>query len=173
MRTNSCVKPLLERRSIRSFKDKPVSAELLLKAVDIARHAPSAHNRQPWKFIVITRRDTLRELADAAPGGAPLYEAPAGIAVIGDVEAAPHTYLIDCSVAATYLWLALHCLGLGAVWIEMHGNRRAELILHTPPGKRVVAIFAVGWPAEKPKPPSRKSLEEVTYLEDYGRPIKI
>ncbi len=172
MRSGDCVKPLLERRSVRRFEDRPVPLETLLEAVDVARHAPSAYNRQPWEFILITRRETLRRLAETAAGGAPLRYAPAGVAVVGDTRVSPHTYVIDCSIAATYLWLALHCLGLGAVWIEVYGNERAEELLRVPPGKRLVALFAVGWPAVRPRPTPRRSLEELVHLEEYGKHLE-
>ena len=162
------MKPLLERRSIRLYRDEDVPLQLLLKAVDIARHAPSAYNRQPWSFIIVKRRETLDRLAATAGGGAPLRRARAAIAVVADPARAPHTHLIDASVAATYLWLALHCLGLGAVWIEVYGNGEAARILGVPEEKVLAALFAVGWPAVRPRPTPRRRLEDLVYLERYG-----
>ena len=67
---------IFKRRSIRRFVDRPVEkekVELLLKA---AMAAPSASNRQPWRFVVITRRELLNKLADIHRYAKMLYEAP-------------------------------------------------------------------------------------------------
>ena len=53
---------LLTRRSIRRFEDKEVPLDLLVKAVDVARFAPSAHNNQPWEFIIVTDKNRLEAL---------------------------------------------------------------------------------------------------------------
>jgi len=169
MNERTCLKPLLERRSIRRFRDEGVPLSKLVEAVEAARHAPSAYNRQPWSFIIIRDRGKIGELASAAPGGVPLRRAPAALAVVVDTRVAPHTHVIDGAVAATYLWLALTCMGLGAVWVEVYGNRRVEEALGLPGHVRAVALFAVGWPAESPPPRPRRPLEELVYLDEYGR----
>jgi len=53
------------RRSIRRYVDKPVPRELIEKILDAARWAPSAHNRQPWRFAIIEHANTKRALAAA------------------------------------------------------------------------------------------------------------
>ncbi len=170
MSVEECVKPLLERRSIRRFEDREVPDELLLKAIDIARYAPSARNSQPWHFIIIKDRSKLEELSELHVGASPLKNARAAIVVLADMEASPHSYIADGAIAATYLWLALHCLGLGAVWIQT--LRNVEEVRHAvgAPGNYVpVAILAIGYPAEKPSPKPRKGLKEIVSLERFGR----
>ena len=52
------------RRSIRSFADRAVGRADLTRVLEAARWAPSNHNRQPWKFIVLDDRPQIRKLAN-------------------------------------------------------------------------------------------------------------
>ncbi|HSA05533.1 MAG TPA: nitroreductase family protein, partial [Tenuifilaceae bacterium] len=77
MELNSTIKTILERKSVRSFENKPIGInqlELILKA---GMAAPSARNLQPWAFIVVTDRDTMNTLADRLPYAKMLHEASA------------------------------------------------------------------------------------------------
>ncbi len=53
------------RRSVRKFQDKPVPEDLLLKALELATWAPNGGNYQPWKFLIITRKELIHKMADA------------------------------------------------------------------------------------------------------------
>jgi len=61
-------KTVLERRSVRNFKDDPVPESLIRRVLEAGRFAPSAGNHQPWKFVVVTDKDFIRELEEAAHG---------------------------------------------------------------------------------------------------------
>ncbi|MFN3268378.1 MAG: nitroreductase family protein, partial [Zestosphaera sp.] len=72
-----------------------------------------------------------------------------------------------------YFWLALHCMELGAVWIQTLRNINELLeFVNAPQNYVPVALFAIGWPAEQPEPKGRKQLKEITYLEKYGESIE-
>ena len=166
--SEACIKPLLERRSIRRFKSEGVPLDLVLKAIDVARYAPSARNSQPWEFIIIRSREILDSLATLHPGARPLKTASLAIAIIADHNKSKSA-IIDTSLAAMQLWLALHCLGLGAVWIQTVGyNETLHNILGYPEHMECIGILAVGWPAEKPSPKPRRPLEEIVHFDKYG-----
>ncbi len=166
----ACLEFLLGRRSVRVFEDREVPLELVLKAIDVARYAPSAKNSQPWEFVVVRRRDLLDKLSEIHPGAVPLKNANLAVVVLADRERSPTSYLVDAALAAMYLWLALHCLGLGVVWIQTLRNvEEVRRIIGAPDHLTPVAILAIGWPAEKPRPRPRRSLEEIVHLETYGR----
>jgi len=170
----ACIEPLLERRSIRRFKDEEVPLDLVLKALDVARYAPSARNSQPWEFIIIRSRKLLDSLATLHPGATPLKTASLAIAILADHNRSKSA-TIDASLAAMQLWLALHCLGLGAVWIQAVGySETLRNILGYPEHMECIGILAVGWPAEKPSPKPRRPLEEIVHFDKYGEkePIK-
>ncbi len=165
-----CREFLISRRSIRKFEPKEVPLELVLKAIEIARYAPSAKNVQPWYFVIVRDREKMARLAKIHPGAKPLENASLAIVVLADSYASPVSYLVDGAIAATYLWLALHCLGLGAVWIQTLRNiEEVRNVVNAPQNLVPVAILAVGYPAEKPEPKPRKSVEEITFFEEYGR----
>lgn len=165
----TCVEFLLKRRSIRVFKDEEVPLEILLKAVDVARYAPSARNSQPWRFIVIRDTKRLKELSGILQHAKPLSAAKAAILVLANTEESPTSYMVDASLAAMYLWLALHCAGLGAVWIQTLRNvEDLRRFADAPPNYIPIALLAIGWPAEQPEPKKRKDLSEVVYLDRYG-----
>ncbi len=164
-----CIEALLTRRSIREYLDKPVPRKALLKAIDIARYAPSAKNTQPWRFIIVDDPKILVKLSKIHGGAKPLEKARTAIVVASNREESPTSYLVDGSLATMYLWLALHCLGYGAVWIQtLRNTREIQEILELPVNLVPVAILTIGYPNEKPEPKPRKKLEDITYINKYG-----
>lgn len=163
---------LKSRRSIRKFKREKPPLDLILKAIDIARFAPSARNSQPWRFIVINDNKLIEKLSTIHPGAKPLGSAPLAIATVCHINESPTSYMVDCANATTYLLLALHALGLGAVWIQSLRNvDELKEALKLPSDAIPVALVAVGYPDEAPEPKNRKSLEEIVYLNEYGRKV--
>jgi nitroreductase len=168
-----CKEFLLTRRSVRKFKKDDVPTELLLEAIDIARFAPSARNGQPWEYVVVKDKETREKLGQVHRWARCASEAPAAIVVLADTRLAPDSYMIDGSLAAMYLWLALHCLGLGAVWLHtVPVADRIREIVGAPEHLYPVALFAVGYPDEKPEPKSRKPLSEIVHLDRYGSRLR-
>lgn len=164
---------LRSRRSIRKFKPEPVPMETLLDILDTARYAPSAHNSQPWRFIIVDDPGIKDRLSRIHGGARPLRLAPQGIVVVADKEASPDSYLIDAANAAIYIQLAAHAHGLGTVWIQtMRNIEEIRRILGLPENHVPVAILAIGYPDEKPRLRERIPLEEITYRNTYGKPIR-
>ncbi|UNQ73829.1 nitroreductase family protein [Infirmifilum sp. NZ] len=157
-----CSEFLLSRRSVRKFTGEPVPEELVRRALELARFAPSAHNRQPWRFYVVRDKSKLEHLARIHRWSKPIEGAQLAIAVFSDSSASPDSHLVDGSIAATYLWLALHCVGLTTVWIyTLNAVEEIRRILGAPSNLYPIAIFPVGFPAESPPPRPRKPLEEL------------
>lgn len=170
--SNACIEALLKRRSIRVFKDAEVPLETVLKAIEVARYAPSAGNRQPWRFVIIRESKRIEDLAKILRHSRPLVNAKVAVLVLANKEESPTSYMVDASLAAMYFWLALHCMGLGAVWIQTLRNVNELLEFVNAPQEYVpIALFAIGWPAEQPEPRERRQLSEITYLEKYGGSI--
>ncbi|WP_241422268.1 nitroreductase family protein [Candidatus Contubernalis alkaliaceticus] len=155
------------RRSIRNFQSSPVEEEKILQLIDCARLAPSARNVQPWKFIVVTdkeTRDILSQMLDTARfvSGAPLC-----IAVFCQ---GTKYYLEDGCAATMNILLASEAMGLGACWIA--GDKKAygpavQKLLGVPEGFKLVSLIAVGYPVELPGTKSKKTLEEVICRERF------
>lgn len=160
---------IFKRRSIRKFINQPVEREkvdLLLKA---AMAAPSASNRQPWQFVVITRRTTLDRIAEVHPYAKMLMEAPLCICLCGRNEV--KHWVQDCSAAMENLLLAAANIDLGGVWLGVHPNpeREAEVreLLALPPDITPLGLAALGYPGEEKDSQTRYDAEKVHY-EVYG-----
>jgi Nitroreductase len=163
---------LKSRRSIRRFKPEPPPKELILKAIDTARYAPSAKNSQPWRFIIVDDPDLKNKLASIHFSAIPLYNAPLAIVVVCQIDESPTSYMLDCANSTLYLLLALHALGLGAVWIQALRNiEEIKQALLIPNNAIPVAIIAVGYPDETPQHRPRKPLSEIVYLNKYGNKV--
>ncbi len=153
---------IFARRSIREYTQEPVSDENIEMLLKAAMAAPSASNRKPWQFIVVTRRETLDALAENHPHGKMLFEAPLCISVCGDLTEMERYWVQDCSAATENLLLAATALGLGAVWLGVYprDERVAAVrpILNLPDHITPLNVVSIGHPAEEK--PSRTQYDE-------------
>jgi len=138
------------RRSIRKYHRRDVPDEKLTQVLEAGRWAPSAHNSQPRKFIVIKDEKTRKELARIAPYGSFLAEAPVAIAVIIDPSSSNHP-VEDGAAATQNMLLAACALGLGSCWIGSYGSgyeARAKQILGVPSDRRLLSMISLGYAAD-------------------------
>lgn len=160
---------LRTRRSIRKFEDRPVPEEMVREILDAAMMAPSAGNAQPWQFVVVNDRATLDDMADLHPYIKMVKQATLGIIVCGDLskEKFPGYWVQDCSAAMQNMLLAIHGLGLGAVWTgiyPMEDRVAAFRKMFNMPEQVIPLGFApIGWPAQNPKSESRFLEERIHY----------
>ncbi len=147
---------IYSRRSIRRYTEEPVSEEQIKTLLEAAMAAPSASNRKPWHFVVVTERETLDRLAEAHKYAKMLHEAPVCISVCGDQSVSERFWVQDCSAATENLLLAATALGLGAVWCGVYPRQeRVEAISKILGIEAPVVplnIIAVGHPAEEKEP---------------------
>ncbi|MEM3407738.1 MAG: nitroreductase family protein [Nitrososphaerota archaeon] len=165
------------RRSIRAFQEKEIPEEFIEKILDSARWAPSAGNTQPWEFIIVKDKELKMKLAEAAYGQYFIVEAPLVIVVCTNIRKSSSRYgsrgetlysIQDAAAATQNILLSIHALGLGACWIGAFSEEKVSLILNIPKYVRPVAILPIGYPAEKPSPPSKRRIDEITFFEKYG-----
>jgi len=143
------------RRSVRWYQDKPVSNELIEQAVRAATLAPSACNRQPFRFYVSNDAAKAADIAQCAGGTGGFHDnLPCVIAVVGDLGSYPeardrHVIYIDGSLAAMQLMLAFESLGLSTCPINWPDIEEAERQLAKKLGlayhERTVMLLAVGY----------------------------
>jgi nitroreductase len=156
------MKAIMTRRSIRAFKNTPVTEGQIKILLEAAMNAPSAGDGRPWHFIVTTDRAKIDALADTVDEGNPMFkQAQAAILVCLDesLEGFKGFGVQDCSCAAQNLHLAAHDMGLGTVWIAVIGVlprvAGCRTILGVPEHIKPFAIFPLGWPDEKLEPEYR------------------
>ncbi len=145
----------VRRRSVRWYLQKPVPLALIDKAVNSAALAPSACNRQPFRFIVSTEAKSATRIAECAGGTAGFaQQLPAIIVVVGDLSAYPlerdrHLIYIDGALASMQLMLAAETLGLSTCpinWPDVDSaEKRIRDLLELPPHERVVMLIAIGY----------------------------
>ncbi|HEU4571995.1 MAG TPA: nitroreductase family protein [Candidatus Limnocylindrales bacterium] len=172
------VRPLIRTRQYRDFTDEPVEPEALDAIVDAARWSGSSQNTQPWRFIVIRNRDTLRTLAEAGlPQTRSLQTATAAIAIaMPDDKSRAVSHAFDEGRAAERILIAASMLGLGAgiAWIRGDVRDRAKQLLALPDDRFVRTLMSIGHPtdaARAPKSPrgqARLPREEVVFEERWG-----
>jgi flavin reductase (DIM6/NTAB) family NADH-FMN oxidoreductase RutF/nitroreductase len=152
------------RKSVRSYTNRPVSRELLSELVKAGMAAPSAVDKRPWAFVAITDRAMLDKLADVLPYAQMLREATAAIVVCGDMNKAlsgdlQAYWVQDCSAATQNILLAAESMGLGAVWTGVHPVVDREKvvvdILGAPEHIVPLNVIAVGYPAGLQKPKNK------------------
>lgn len=169
---------LIRRRGmVRSFKERPVEHEKLIKILTSAVRAPSAGHLQPWEFIVVKDEQVKRSLAEAALKQMFIAEAPVVIVTCVDTERSASRYgdrgrrfysIIDGSYASLLILLAARDLGLGACFVGAYKDDEVARILELPAHVRPIGIIPIGYPAERPPRYERLQLEQVVHLNRYG-----
>ena len=161
-----------ERYSVRAYKNKEIPTDSLNKILESARLAPSASNRQQWKFIVIRDPDRRKALARAAANQEFVGEAPVVIAAVSldpvhIMRCGVPEYAVDIAIAIDHMTLQAVELGLGSCWICAFSQEEVKRILNIPDKYKVVALLPIGYPSDTPSPKIRKSIKEVVCYETF------
>jgi nitroreductase len=163
MDTFTCIR---KRREIREFLDKPIPEGALHMILEAGRLAPSSKNSQPWHFIVIKNRDTLRRISELTPTGPHIAKAPLAIAVAMDCAKLPE---IDGARAIQNMVLAAWDIGIGACWITNFYEDGVKETLGVPQRMKLVSVIPFGYPIESKtsRKKIRKPLEEIVHYEKF------
>ena len=163
-----------ERRSVRAYTDEKVSERDVERLIEAARWAPSAGNIQPWAFVVVKEVETKRKLSYATLNQTFIQKAPVVIVVCADVTRSSRIYgsrgeklysLQDTAAATENILLAAQELGLATCWVGAFRENEVAKAVKAPRNLRPVAMVAVGYPAERPATPQKRSVNEIVH---YG-----
>ena len=195
-----------ERRSVRKYLPRQVPSELVEDVLIAAGWAPSAHNSQPWRFVVLADASVKRRLADAMADAWAADLAKDGAKVDAKmreerVEAFANApvLILACSTmdglrkfpdekrqmcerdlamqslgaAMQNLLLVAHAEGLGACWFCAPGlcKETVRKVLKIPDAVEPEAFVIMGYPAETPSVPPKKSLAEYCFMDEWGRKL--
>jgi nitroreductase len=174
------------RRSIRKYTSDPILKEDLEIILEAIRWAPSWVNSQCWEVIIVAEKERREKLAEAFspknPGVKALLTAPTVIVMAGKKGVSGYYkgkavtiygdwFMFDVALAMQNLALAAHSRGLGTVDLGYFDHEKVARLLEVPEDIQVVAMTPLGYPADAPKPPSRKSLTDFVSYEKFGRRI--
>jgi len=157
--------------AVRSYQDTSVPDTLVRRIVEAGRLTGSALNAQPWHFIVVRERETLRRLGALASSGPYVAQAPLAVVVATDKT----RYAVsDASRAIQSMMLTAWADGVGSNWVGFGGLEKVKPLLNVPAGVDVLAIIAFGYPtrAVGRGKKQRKSLRQIAHLERFGQPLE-
>jgi len=140
-----------QRKSIRSYRPDPIAPEILDRVLEAGRLAPSAKNRQSWRFIVVTEESRRNRIQDAAFGQDYVGRAPAIIAccttnIEYKMPNGQLSYPVDLAIASTYMTIQAQHEGLGTCMVTTFREEEVKSVLTVPYSMRVVMMVTVGWP---------------------------
>ena len=160
--------------AVREFQDKdvpPESVRSIRSIVEAGRLSGSSMNRQPWHFIVVQNRESLRQLGALAKTGP--YIAQAALAVVVAIERTPFS-VSDGSRAIQSMMLTAWAEGVGSNWVGFMGMTEVKPALGIPDELDVLAIIPFGYPVKAVGKgrKNRKPLSEVAHRERFGQPFQ-
>lgn len=155
------------RRSIRRYKDTPISKELLEEILKAATLAPSSMNKKPVELIIVDNRDTLSKLEKCKNRGTiALKTCPVAIVIIGDSEKSD-VWVEDSSIVSSYIQLQAEALGLGSCWIQLRkrqgerddSEKEVKEVLNIPNNFGVLSILTLGYKDEEKTSYDEKNID--------------
>ena len=153
---------ILTRRSIRRYENKDIPEEVLQQILETGRQAPSAANRQPIHFVIVTDRDILKNLCDNLINRFVKY-APVAIVGFADIKSflTGKWAVVDTTIAMQNMVIAAWTLGIGSCWIGACNEKKVKELLKIPDKWKFVALLTLGYPAEQPKQRKKKPIDKM------------
>lgn len=162
-----------KRKSVRAFDKKEVPEDVINRIMDTARIAPSAKNRQEWRFIIVKDGEKKKQLSAAAKNQSFIKDASVVLVCCGIDDGYIMTcgqpaYSIDTAIAIDHITLCAVEEGLGTCWIGAFYEDKVKEILDIPEGVRVLLLLPVGYPKDdSKKEKNRLSMKEIVSKEKW------
>ncbi len=164
---------IINRKSVRAFQDREVSEDSISRLLEAARLAPSASNRQEWRFIVVRNPATRKQLSKAAMGQE--FVGEASVVLVCCAETDGHEmacgqlcYPIDVAIAIDHITLCAAADGLGTCWIGAFDEGEVKKIIGIPPHIRIVGLLPIGYPKDPSRgKKNRLALKELIKYEQW------
>ncbi len=161
------------KRAVRQFKDTPLPLEAMRAILNAGRRSQSSKNTQPWQYIAITAKPTLKAFSECGAFAGHLAEAALGVALLMPDPAGRFQVLFDIGQTAAYMQLAAWELGIGSCIASIYEPEKARQILGYPPDLHLRFALSFGYPLEAealtrpPKKGGRRPLEEIVHWEKW------
>jgi nitroreductase len=164
----NCIEAVLNRTSIRRFKNEPVSEQVINNILEAGRRAPSATNQQPWHFVVA--RDYTEKEA-CTYGGFNRFATEAAFVVVGLYRKSEvmieKLSLMDVTIALQNMVVAAWVQGVGSCWMGAFDEAKLRDTLNLPADSAIVGAIAFGLPGENPRQPAKKPLSETVHYDKW------
>ncbi len=168
METIDCIKT---RRSIRKYKDKVVPEGIINEIIECGQRAPSAHNTQPWAFVIVREKEKLEKLSKTHQWAPFVKDAQLCIVLCCTKTESVNKSAMHMSVAcaAQNMLLAIHNFGLGSCWTYIHNledtsvEQKVRDILEIPKNVDVICMLPIGYPNQVRSEKEIKNRREVVH----------
>ena len=161
-----------KRRSIRAWQNRPVEEHKLQAVLEAGRLAPSASNRQEWRYVVVRDPALRAKLAEAANNQKFVGEAP--VVLVGCAKTDEHRmscgepcYPIDVAISMDHMTLKAVEEGLGTCWIGAFNQAAVKKVLGIPDDVHVVELMPLGYPAGEPEARPRLPADEIVMYDKW------
>jgi nitroreductase len=174
--TDSIANPALDnimtRVSVRAFQDREVEDGKIDTLLRAGMAAPTAGDKRPWRFVVVTDKDQLKAMAETSPYAAFTAKAPLVIVVCGDMRKTfdgegKDYWVQDVSAASENILLAAHAIGLGAVWTGFYPIKKRckamAKVLELPDEVIPMSAIVIGYPSQIPVAKNKWDEDLVSY----------
>src|SRR3989440_13107459 len=153
--------------AVRRFKETPIPEPIVRQIVEAGHLTASSMNGQPWHFIIVQDKETLRQLGSLAPTGPYIAQAP--LAIIVGIEHSPYA-VSDASRAIQSMILAAWSQGIASNWVSFNSLPDINPVLGIPPEISILSILPFGYPVDTVGKghKKRKPLSEVAHRERWG-----
>ncbi len=155
------------RVAVRSFLPDPVPEPVIKKILRAGRWAPSRRNSQPWQFIVLQDRHTLKQLATLTSSGSFIADAPLAIAIVFE---GARMAQFDAGRLIENMLLVAWSEGVGTCFVGGFDHEAVKEMLHIPQFMEFITAMPYGFPTDAAvsRGKTRKPLEELTHRERFG-----
>ena len=171
------IEAIKTRRSVRKYKPEPIPETDLKTILEAAQLAPSAGNKQPWKFVIVRDSETKKKLAEKARQQLWIGEAGVVIVALAMDKKDPSIYERwaerDVMTAVEHMVLTAWELGYGTCWIGAFEQKDIKEVLDVPEEMTVINLLPIGVPDQKPEPRGRKPFVEIFHDGKYGKPLRL
>lgn len=161
------------KRAVRTFTDQPLSETEIKTILNAGRRAQSAKNMQPWQFMAIQNRATLKALSELGTYAGHLAGAALGVAILTIDPNQRWSVMFDAGQAAAYMQLAAWEMGIGSCMATIYEPDKARALLGFPDEYHIRAAISFGYPADEKvitapsKKGGRESFDDVVHWEHW------
>ena len=170
-----------KRRSCRDYSEAPVPDDLLANCIEAARLAPSACNKQPWRFMIVKDCELRKSLcAEGLLPGLPMpwiRNAPVIVVLCSETSVFTHIiapliskvqyHLIDIGIAGEHFVLAAEAQGLATCWIGWFNGKKVRKSLNLPHSLQVLSLISLGYPANPSEPKATMNRMKTAEISKY------